>query len=430
MPSLTRWHWALATALGLLGSHPVKAQLIDQYFPQGVPGYDTGLGVTVQSRARSEYATPGVQLGDVVLNPSLSEGFGFNTNVTGEPKAQGSPQFDTSLQLRAGTDWARNGLFGYLSVDQQNYLDLPNQNQLSWVGAVGGTHDFGRDQLAFGYSHFNLEQTAAEVGSLNFQTPETFHIDDVRTSFKIDLGRFSVTPAVQISDFTFDQAVVSGQPSGQQYRDRVLVLGSVAVRYEFAPQRNAVLVFNGYQTDYTNPQSGQPSRNNSGGSILAGFEYTASGVLRYRGLIGLEERTYASNIFSSQTALVGDASMIWTPTELTTVTFSASRTIEDAASEAAVGYVYTTGRVTLDHEYRRNILLEVLAGVQAAAYQQDGGFQTITFAGGNVTWLLNRNMQLMASYSYSTSSVTSGQNNFAGNDYQQHILQLRLRLAL
>lgn len=427
---MTSRSWLLAAALLLLGSRQAAAQIIDQYFPQGVPGYDTGLGVTVQSRARDEYVAPGIRLGDIVLKPVLSEGLGYNSNVPGDPKARGSLQIDTSLLLQASTDWARNGLFSYLSLDQQNYFNLPSQNQLSWVGSVGGTHDFGRNQLAFSYSHFNLQETAADVGSLNFQTPETFHVDDARTSYKVNLGRFSVTPGVQVTNYTFDQAVVAGQPNGQQYRDRVLLLGSVALRYEFAPQRNGILVLNGYETRYTNQPVGQRTRDNSGASILAGVEYTANGVFRYRGLIGVEQRSYASNIYSNQTAIVGEGSVIWTPTELTTATLSVSRAIEDAASESAVGFVYTSARLTIDHEYRRNVLLQALAGVQAATFQQNGGSQTITFAGGNTTWLLNRNVQLVASYNYATSSARSGPDNFAGNNYEQHVFLLRVRLAL
>jgi hypothetical protein len=116
MPSLTYWHWALAAALALLSSHPAAAQIIDQHFPQGVPGYDTGLGVTVQSRARNDYVAPGVQLGDIVLKPGFSEGIGFDTNVVGQPKAQGSLQMDTSLLLQGSTNWASNGLFVHFSV--------------------------------------------------------------------------------------------------------------------------------------------------------------------------------------------------------------------------------------------------------------------------------------------------------------------------
>ena len=42
---------------------------------------------------------------------------------------------------------------------------------------------------------------------------------------------------------------------------------------------------------------------------------------------------------------------MWTPTELTTVTGSLRRSIEDAADTTVVGYDYTGGEIGIDHKY-------------------------------------------------------------------------------
>ena len=413
-----------------LGSHTAYAQIINQYFPQGVPGYDTGLGVTVQSRARDQYASPGVQLGEVVLKPSLSESVDYNSNVTGLPNGPGGLQINTALTLTAATDWSRNGLFTYVNVGELTFPTLPSQNQTSWVAALGGTHDFGRDQLQLAYSHFNLQQTAADIGSPNLQTPETFHVDDVRAFYKSDFGRILVLPGLQVTDYTFEQGMVAGVPSLQQNLDRILVYGNVAFRYEFSPQRNAILVFNGYNTQYTNQQAAQPSRDNSGSSVLFGFEYTASGVFRYRGEVGFEQRRYSSPIFPVQGTLVGDGELIWTPTELTTVTASLARAIEDAANDTTIGFTYTTAKLVVDHEYRRNILLQGYADVQSAVYEQHAGSQTITNAGVNISWLLNRNMRLKAGYDFTKSDASSSTTAFVGNAYRRSIYLLQVSFSL
>jgi hypothetical protein len=430
MKSFARAHLPLIATFVCLTAQEAKAQVINQYFPQGIPGYDTGLGVTVQSRARNQYSAPGVQLGEIIIKPTVNESVGYNSNVTGTSTPQGSLQIDTSLNLQTSTDWSRNGLFTSFSLDQLTFPDLPSQNQTSWIAAIGGIHEFGNDQLNLAYSHFNLQQTAADIGSLNYQSPETFTIDDVRSGYKIDLGRVSITPSIQVSNFTFDQASLGGVQSSQQYRNRVLTLGSVALSYAFAPQRNAIFVVSGYDTHYTSPQFGQPIRDNSGLSILAGLEYTANGVFRYRGLIGFEQRMYASGIYNSQGTPVGEGEVIWTPTELTTATLSVQRAIEDAASEASVGYTYTTGRLVIDHEYRRNILLQAYGGVQSASFAQGGGSQTITSAGGSVSWLLNRNIRFAASYDFTSSNVTSSPTNFVGNNYQRNVYLLRVSFTL
>ncbi len=416
--------------IALVCGHQADGQIINQYFPQGVPGYGTGLGVTVQSRARDEYAPLNVQLGDLMLKPTLSESVDYNSNLTGLPNGRGGMQIDTALTLQGRTNWSRNGLFVYVNVNELTVPTLPSQNQTSWVAALGGTHDFGRDQLQFAYSHFNLQQTAADLGSLNFQVPETFHVDDVRTSYKRDFGRVSVLPGLQITNYTFDQGVVAGVPSSQQNLDRVLVQGNVALRYELSPQRNAILVFTGYSTRYSNPQPAQPSRDNSGMSVLVGFEYTANGVFRYRGEVGFEQRQYSSPVFVGQGTPVGDGELIWTPTELTTVTASVARAIEDAANDTTIGYTYTAAKLVVDHEYRRNILLQGYASVQSAEYQQRGGSQTIKSGGANISWLLSRNIHLKASYDLNQSDASSGGTAFVGNAYRRSLYLLQVSFSL
>jgi hypothetical protein len=416
--------------IGSLSPHWADAQIIDQYFPHGVPGYNTGLGVTVQSRARDEYVSPGVKMGDVVLEPSLNESVGYNSNITGLPNGPEGLQINTTLTLQAGTDWSRNGLFGYLNVDELTFPTLPTQNQMSWVAALGGTHDFGRDQLQIAFSHFNLQQTAADLGSLNFRIPETFHVDEVRASYKSDFGRISVLPGLQVTDYTFDQGTTAGVPSSLQSLDRIFVQGNLAFRYEISPQRNAVLVFSGYNSRYTNSQLAEPSRDNSGVSVRVGFEYTASGVFRYRGEVGFEQREYSSPLYAGQGTPVGDGELIWTPTELTTITLSAARAIENAANATTVGFTYTTAKLVVDHEYKRNILLQGYADVQSAAYEQNGGSQIITNAGANISWLLNRNMRLKASYDFTKSDASSGGTAFVGNAYRRSICLLEASFSL
>ena len=404
-------------------------QIINQYFPQGIPGYDTGLGVTVQSRVRDEYVAHGIRAGEVVVKPSLTESIGYNSNVSSSAKPRGSLQINTGLTLQGSTDWQRNGLFTYLSVDDVAFPDLPKLNQTSWVAAVGGTHDFGHDQLQLSYTHFNLQQTAADLGGLSLQKPATFHVDDVRASYKADFSRISMTPGIRISEYTFDQASIAGVQSSQQYRDRTSVSGNLTFGYAFAPQRNVLLVFSGYNTQYAFSQLGQASRDNVGLSVLGGLEYTANGVFRYRGLIGLEQRSYVSSLYATHATPVGQGEVIWTPTGLTTVTAGVSRAIEDAESEAGGGYVYTAARLTVDHEYKKNILLQADCGIQMAYFAQ-GGSQTIGNIGGGVTWLLNRRVRLAAAYDFTSSNVSSAGATAPGNTYRRNLILLRLSLGL
>ena len=68
---------------------------------------------------------------------------------------------------------------------------------------------------------------------------------------------------------------------------------------------------------------------------------------------------------------------------MTTLTAAPTRGIEDAAQEGIVGYTFTGARLVLDHEYRRDLLLQASAGMQRADFLQGGGQSTgITLGAG------------------------------------------------
>jgi len=432
MPSRLLILAAVGAPCALL-AQPAAAQVLDQYLPPNIPGYATELGVTVQSRLRPDYEPLGIRAGSVIIRPNMSESLGYNDNALGTTQSHGSMEAETQATLAANTDWNRNGLSAYFNVDDLHYPEQPSQNQTNWIAGVGGFYEFGRDRLELGYTHFNLNQGPTAIDSFSLQLPVTYRVDDVRASYTTQFGRFSVTPNAEFSYYNFDNTVVGGQPFSQQFRNRDMIQGGLTTRYEFSAQRNAVLVVRGYDTRYITPQIGQPKRDNSGFAVLGGIEYLWSGALRFRALVGYEQREYTSSAYKTQTAPVAEASVIWTPTELTTVTGTLSRIIEDAADETVTGYTYTTFRGVVDHELLRNVLLQGHAGVQAADYQQGGGTQTIYNVGVNATWLLNRNLQLRASYDYTNSSssgTTAATNGPNSGDYNSNIYLLTLGVAL
>jgi len=171
-----------------------------------------------------------------------------------------------------------------------------------------------------------------------------------------------------------------------------------------------VLVLRGTEIDYNSLPAGTPSPNSIGGTVLAGLDYAAAGVFRYRILVGYQLRSYASRDIASLSAPTVEASVIWTPTRLTTVTGTLRNDIEDAADQSITGFTYTAARLSVDHELRRNILLNAFGDIQHGAFPstsaalastvlaQSASTQNVYDGGLGVTLLLNRNMRLSARY--------------------------------
>lgn len=448
---------AAVSSVSLLISLGVEAAtadrfLLNNYFPEGIPGYGAEPGVTVLSRQRPQYDPLGVRLGDFVIRPEVAESIGYNSNVLGTGAPKGSFVEQTSGSLRANSDWGRNSLAAELTFNDAHSPSYPQQDETDWSATVGGTYEIGRDVLTLAASHLQLHELPTDIDTIVFNVPGSFiaspvpfTFDDVRASYQTTLGRIVLTPNVEFSELRFGTLTISSTngvavpppvngfflnsiPANQQYQNRNLLQGGVNARYEFAPLRSAVLVLRDISTQYVSAARNAYGPNASSNAIeaLVGLDYTANAVLRYRALIGYEVREFRNATYKTHAAPVAEANLIWTPTGLTTVTGRVLRSIEDTSDPTVSGYDYTSARLQLDHEYLRNVLLTGYVGYQRADYLQLNANQTLYGGGVGATWYLNRNLRLRATY-----DLTRRQGSAAiGQNYLQNLALLQLRYGL
>jgi len=385
-----------------------RAQYVESYFPSGIAAFDQQQGVTVLSRLRPLYDQPGVRLGAYTVNAHLDESVGYDSNLTGTSHGLSSAYISTSSNVSATSNWSRNRLGLSASVNNYTYINNPQQDYTAYSATVGGGYTIGRHDLNIGYTHLRQYERGTDVGSVASAAPVPFDVEDIRTEYTVEAGRFSFVPNVDIRLFQFGNAVVLEQPTSQQFRDRTVLSGGVTTRYELSGQRSVVVVLQGINSHYLRPQRGLTSNNSKSALLLAGIDYQASGLWRYRVLGGVEVRQFEASQYGTRAAPILEASVIYTPTGLTTVTGSARREIEDPQSDGVAGYTFTNVGLVVDHELQRNILLQGRANFQAAQFLQGNGTTTSYTLGAGVSWLVNRRVRLSADYD---ATQQSGSNN-------------------
>jgi hypothetical protein len=391
----------LAGGLVLLGAAgAARAQTLAGYFPTGVPGYDTMPGVTVLSRARPEYQPLGIPVDSFVVSPSIEEGIGYDSNVLGGPGSPGSWTVGTHPSVQARSDWSRDAVSGILGLDDTRYLDTPRQSRTDATAAFGGTLAIGRDELTVAAAYLDRHEDRTTLDALPSDTPVAFRLFDARIDYTATLDRMALTPNVEFSNYEYSNTTILGAPASQSYRDRDVLSVGLTARYEIMTSENALLVLRGTQTTYLAPQVGQLSNNSTGVLILAGLSDDRDAVLRYRLLLGWEHRQFAESTYHSHDAPMAEGELIWSPTGMTTVTGTLTRSIEDAAQEGVSGYTYTAAALTIDHEYARNILLQVKGGLQRADFLQGGARQMGLLFGLGATWLIDQRLSLSATYDF------------------------------
>ena len=425
---------ALLVIVSAAGS-VVSAQTLDQLITPEIYGTGVEPGVTVTSRSRPELDPAGLRAGNVVVRPLLTESLGYESNVLGTARPRGSAVVQTSAGVSATSDWSRNSARAEITVDDVRYPSLNRQSFTNWTATLGGTYEVGRDVLTVQYQHLSLHQTTRDLDVPLLDQPIGFDVDTLVGSYRVNLNRVSITPGLAVSNYDYSNGTAAGLPYRQGYRDRVVVTPSVATGYEFSPRRSVVLVLRDAVASYTANPAGLPRRDYNDPALLGGIDYDVSGLLRLRLLLGYEARIFASAAYKTITSPVLEASAIWTPTGLTTVTGTVARRIQDTADDSTAAFTQTSVLLKVDHELRRNVLLRGSGGVYFGEYERGVGNQTLYTVGAGATYLLNRSVRISATYDFlgrsSSAAATLGPNGQSfGSSYTDHRALLQLRLAL
>lgn len=419
----------LSLALLICLAGRALAELMTALFPDGVPGYDTNDGVTVATRLHPEQMPLGLREDTLVFSPRLDQGFGYTSNALSGPYRRGSWEIVTAPSVTVASDWSNDAFGASVSAQDTRYLSLPRQDRTDGSVSGGGRIDIGDDTLTLAAAHVLAHEDRSQIDTIASDQPIAFQIDDVRASYAIADRRWNIVPSVQATNYTYSPTTLMGVPTSQAYRDRLVVQGGVTVTYDFAPLRSAVLVVRAIGQDYTRTPAGQPSPDSNAYQVLAGLDYDDNSVWRWRLLAGGEARRFASPLYPQQNTLIAEAGVGWSPSGLTTVTAVVSRDTEDAAQEGVSGLIYSSARLTIDHEYLRDLLFKASIGVQRADFFQ-GGHQTGTTAGLGVTWVMQRNARLLFTCDWTDLRGSSIPTEAAVNGYSRGVSLVTLRLGL
>ncbi len=426
----------LAVAVAACIPDAADAQNIQTYFPSGNGGYDQEIGVTVLSRARPLYTSPGIRVGSFVISPAIDESLDYSSDVNGN-SGSGGWASHTSGSVAVGSEWDRNSIAATAGLTRNQYLGLPQDSYTDWNIGLGGSYTIGRGGLVAEYAHQTAHIIGSSIGAINTTTPALAQVDSGQLAYRFSLGDLTVTPSVSFGAYRFGPATVSGQTVDQDFLDRNKVVGEVVGRYSMSGEGSLLVVMRAGNVTYLHPMAGQPSNNAQDYQLLSGIDYQGEGVWRYRLLAGVEVGVFQAAQYPTSVVPIAEASVIWTPTGLTTVTGSLSREIGAPATSGTNGAIYTRASLVADHELLPNLFVQARGSIAYLQYLQNGGgTQTEESVGGGVTWLVNQYARVSLSYDFtrqngnSSTAISSALSTQTTGSFMQHVVALTLHFGL
>ncbi len=398
------------------------AQVISDYYPAAVPGLADLQ--SIPSRPRPAFDPQGIRFGDFTAHPFIATGAGYDSNYLGSTPQSGSPIFGTAGGVDIASDWSRDKLAASANVANSTYLSAPSQRQTNASAGVGSIFDIGQDSLALAGLYVHDHISATSLDAANVSVPVPFDVGYGRAAYTIRLSGISIEPELSYASIRYSNLAAGGQTTNLSYFNRDIALAGVVTRYALSNLTSAVATIRAFNTNYLTAQPGLASDSSNAYQVLGGLTRIGEAIWQYQVLGGLESRQFNNAAYKSVTTPIVSASVIWSPTRLTSFTGLLRRDIEDTVYSNQIGYKFTGLTLQVDHELLQNVLLRGSANGQLANYLQSSQQDLLLVATSGVTWLLNRNVSLNGSYSFSTrsSNVTS--------HYDRNLLLLQVRFRL
>lgn len=409
------------TGLAILAGGIAATEVAGQTFVGG----DVERGVTVLSRPRPDFDPLGVRLGGFRLDASAQAGLGWDSNLFGTRNNRESDGFFTEqLNAALNSTWSTHAVGISGNLDARQYFRESDLDWTDWNIGGFGRYDFSVDTNVSGrYRHHrsHLDVWNVDVQGAGVRRPVHYDSDEFEVSGTTRLNRIGLLATGVYRTFRFEDVPAVGRISANDFDS---MIGALGASYFFSPGRSANVVVRLQDIRYTD--SVASGRDSFTWEALGGFQYDFDGVWQASLSVGWRERSYDDPLLKNLSGPAVEGSVTWAPTLLTTVRFAVATTIEESIRQDAVSYRRLNGSITVDHELLRNVLLSGQARFDRREYERPSQVANDAVFTVGANWLINRNLALVGSYSYSTRIEATG----GFQEWDRNLLQVRLRVAL
>lgn len=431
---------ALVLSTGLMVAQAAKADADNELFDTNQVNLDSSLelrrptteqfdpirGQSVLSRPRPDFDPVPIPVGSFQLFPAINVGTYYNSNIFAIPNGGADDQvWKINPTVSFLSNWGRNAV-GITALADIDYYDYHNeQDYQGGAVQVEGRYDIAEQTWLAGTAGYQRVTEAkggpstpgntGDASQYNLYTAsgELYRgVGKLKTSLDYDIGEYVYSPVLILG---------TGPNTGNQSqsgRDRIENKVATEVGYEVTENLKPFVRASYDVRDYKDTSS----RNSDGYVVDAGAKMDWGGIVTASAWLGYMEQNYYNFVNGGVTAPDFGADLLWNVTELTSIEAKAQRSIEETTQGTNSSYLASEGSVTLSHELRRDLVLQMSVLYDAIDYEAGTERHDDLYnigAGGR--YYINRNLYSDLTYGYQRRT-----SDVAGNDYEAHTLFLRI----
>jgi hypothetical protein len=371
--------------------------------------------VAVRERPHPEYEAAGIREGGFLVFPRIEADVEYDDNIFATPTNKTS---DTIWRLKpeisAVSQWSRHSLRFSAGLATDGYSQHSSENTTDWNVAADGRLDFaGRANVSGGLSFARLTEprtssnqaTGGAFGAGSPAKPVEYDLAMGNIGWTKEFNRLKLGLRGDWSRYDYhDVPLVGGGILDEDLRDRTIT--ALTARSDYAISPATAIFFEVSSNDRkfrVTPPAPQLKQDSSGYEVLTGVNFELGHLARGEVGVGYLRQNYkaAGNADISGAGFRGK--LEWFPSQLTTVTFRSARSVEDSGVVGLTGltggYLFTDTGVSIDHELRRNIILNGAVSYTNSDYKQIDRTDNRLLWTVSATYLMNRRVGINAGFS-------------------------------
>ncbi len=388
---------------------------------------DAQSSADVMTRARPEFDAPGLRVGSFFLYPALSTGFGYSDNVFNDVSNVGDYFTTLGPEFKFESAWSRHALGLVLASKSLWYSNQESENRTDWNAAADLRLDFSRGTELTAEAHYaqlhEARGTDLTGGLLagDPAEPTEYARMGFAAEFAHAFNRVKLSVGLSLDQLDYEDTPRVNLPDAFNNDDRDRTVTEFFAKTAVEATANTALFLRGrfseHDFDAETDDDGF-NRDSSGWGVDGGVEFAMTHMLVGELYAGYTLRSYDDAAFDEAAELAFGAGLKWFPTMLTTISIDGARTIEDTSIGAASGYVSTRGRLGVDHELLRNLIVSGSLGYENAEYQDIVRNDDILQGSVSGRLLINNNLHFDAGWEFTDRNSSDLPFEYSSGQFQ------------
>lgn len=374
------------------------------------------------------FAPTGVAVESFTFRPAFDVDAGYDSNPNRLRSAvKGSSFIKPNAELRLDSNWSSHSFQGLLRGSYGYFKDVHSANRPDAEARGIWRFDVTRSTQINAEARFKLDTQSPQTTNLPFVTANRPLTYQYGATLGVDhtINRLTFGLRGLFDRYTFDDAPLPGGGVVDQ-GDRAYNQPGATLRasYELTPGVRPFVEgkIDARLHDRRVDDSGF-RRDSTGVGGRVGTTIDINRTLVGEASVGYERRNYDDERLAELRGIVGDASLIWSATPLTTIGLRAQTTLDETTSPGVSGVVTRKGTIEIAHAFLRNLTLTATGSFQRGDYKGSSLVEDTLSGTVRLDYKLNRTVAVRASYTHERLKSSA-----PGSDYTANIFMVGLRL--